>query len=218
VACCPVHYLFAWQGTPAAALARFFVGQDQLSVTALAASAQSLHHSHFLLAPPADKEAKLLAELDAWGPPDRLPSAADMDSFPYATACFQESLRLYPPAAAAVRESPASGMQLGGLNVPEGTALQVGGHRGGWGPGGMLAAAALLLVGGDGGDDVITCRSPCTPRLLCPPCSCDVQVSIFAMHRNPKYWSNPEAYIPERFVEGTPEAAEVWMGLGEGPA
>ncbi|KAI7837331.1 hypothetical protein COHA_008846 [Chlorella ohadii] len=132
-------------------------------------TANALAFTMYCLALNPDKEAKLLAELDAWGPPNRLPSAADMDSFPYATACFQESLRLYPPAAAAVRESPAGGMQLGGLNVPEGTALQV---------------------------------------------------SIFAMHRNPKYWSNPEAYIPERFVEGSPEAAEVtpgaFMPFGDG--
>ena len=81
----------------------------------------------------ADKEAKLLAELDAWGPPDRLPTAADMEQFPYAAACFQESLRLFPPAAAAVREAPAGGIQLGGLSVPAGTALQVGGRGAGAG-------------------------------------------------------------------------------------
>lgn len=74
----------------------------------------------------SDKEATLLAELDAWGPPDHQPSAADVDSFPYAAACFQEGLRLFPPASAAVREAPEGGMQLGGFNVPAGTAVQVG--------------------------------------------------------------------------------------------
>eukprot|EP00884_Botryococcus_braunii_P022849 jgi/Botrbrau1/9248/Bobra.180_1s0009.1 len=33
-------------------------------------------------------------------------------------------------------------------------------------------------------------------------------VSIYAVHHDEKYWKNPEEFIPERFVEGTPEAAE----------
>jgi thromboxane-A synthase/cytochrome P450 family 3 subfamily A len=132
-------------------------------------TANALAFTIYCLAHNPDKEARLLAELDGWGPPDRLPSAADMDSFPYAAACFQESLRLFPPAAAAVREAPAGGIQLGGFSVPAGTALQV---------------------------------------------------SIHAMHHNPRYWSHPEAFNPERFMPGTPEAAEVtpgaFMPFGDG--
>ncbi|CAK4665179.1 unnamed protein product [Aphanomyces euteiches] len=32
-----------------------------------------------------------------------------------------------------------------------------------------------------------------------------IYMNMAAMHRNPKYWSKPEAFIPNRFVEGTPE-------------
>lgn len=168
----------------------------------------------------SDKEAKLLAELDAWGPPDRQPSAADVDSFPYAAACFQESLRLFPPASAAVREAPEGGMQLGGFNVPAGTAVQVGSL--GW------AATSKLP------DDLHSCPlrssvpSPqqtlpaarmrwslhgLPPSFTPPPAP---QVSIYAMHRNPCYWSTPAAFVPERFVAGTPEAAEVGRAAGLG--
>lgn len=36
------------------------------------------------------------------------------------------------------------------------------------------------------------------------------------MHRNPRYWKEPLAFVPERFVPGTPEAAEVrpWLEGG----
>lgn len=76
---------------------------------------------------------------------------------------------------------------------------------------GRQCCGSCAAVVHDGGGEVtmhptahLTHSAP-APALL----FCDVQVSIFAMHRNPKYWSNPEAYIPERFVEGSPEAAEV---------
>ncbi|CAK4694849.1 unnamed protein product [Aphanomyces euteiches] len=32
-----------------------------------------------------------------------------------------------------------------------------------------------------------------------------VQISVAAMHRNPKYWSNPDAFVPNRFMEDTKE-------------
>lgn len=84
--------------------------------------------THPLLPPAfAAKEAKLLAELDAWGR-GRAPTAEDVGAFPYAAACFQESLRLYPPAATAVREAK-DGIQLGGLSIPGDAALQVGGGQ-----------------------------------------------------------------------------------------
>ncbi|CAK4569624.1 unnamed protein product [Aphanomyces euteiches] len=37
------------------------------------------------------------------------------------------------------------------------------------------------------------------------PKGTSVQVYMGAMHRNSKYWSNPNMFIPERFIEGTPE-------------
>ncbi|KAK9820578.1 hypothetical protein WJX72_011843 [[Myrmecia] bisecta] len=49
-----------------------------------------------------------------------------------------------------------------------------------------------------------------------------LQVAIYSMHHNPKYWQgDPEAFIPERFVEGTPEASarqtHAWQPFGDGP-
>ena len=75
--------------------------------------------------PPSDKEAKLLAEIDGWGRHKALPSAADLPSaLPYTAAVVQEALRMYPPAAVAVREVPC-GISLGDKAIPGDAALQV---------------------------------------------------------------------------------------------
>ncbi|CAK4362902.1 unnamed protein product, partial [Aphanomyces euteiches] len=37
------------------------------------------------------------------------------------------------------------------------------------------------------------------------PKGTSIYVSIAAMHHNPKYWTDPESFIPDRFIEGTPE-------------
>lgn len=86
----------------------------------------------------AGPEAKLLAEVGAWGR-DRVPTAADVASFPYAAAVINEALRLYPPAGTIVREAP-EGMELGGLRIPRDAALQVGGGCWGRAAGGLGAA------------------------------------------------------------------------------
>jgi cytochrome P450 len=46
-------------------------------------------------------------------------------------------------------------------------------------------------------------------------------VPVYALHRDPDLWTDPTAFIPERWVPGTPEAAAVpphgWMAFGAGP-
>ena len=46
-------------------------------------------------------------------------------------------------------------------------------------------------------------------------------VPVYAMQRDPDLWVDPTAFIPERWVKGTPEAAAVpahaWMAFGAGP-
>ncbi|KAK9827287.1 hypothetical protein WJX81_000437 [Elliptochloris bilobata] len=47
-----------------------------------------------------------------------------------------------------------------------------------------------------------------------------VAVSVYSMHHNPAYWTDPERYLPERFLSGTPEAAarpeHGWIPFGGG--
>ncbi|CAK4948740.1 unnamed protein product [Aphanomyces euteiches] len=37
------------------------------------------------------------------------------------------------------------------------------------------------------------------------PAGTEVVVNVAALHRNPKYWTSADAFIPERFIQGTPE-------------
>ncbi|KAL4448043.1 hypothetical protein ABPG75_005262 [Micractinium tetrahymenae] len=124
-------------------------------------TANLLSYCIYLLALHPEHEAKVLAEVDAFGR-ERTPTAADLEaSFPHTQAVIHEALRLYPPAPLVIREPPAGGMELGGVWVP-----------------------------GDA----------------------KMQVPIFSMHRNPRWWKEPDAFKPERFLPGTPEAAEVVPG------
>ncbi|CAK4289403.1 unnamed protein product [Aphanomyces euteiches] len=42
-------------------------------------------------------------------------------------------------------------------------------------------------------------------------------ISFGALHRNPKYWSDPDEFIPERFLEGTaPYEADKALRHGQG--
>jgi len=48
-----------------------------------------------------------------------------------------------------------------------------------------------------------------------------VAVPVYAMQRDPDLWVDPTAFVPERWVPGTPEAdavpAHAWMAFGGGP-
>lgn len=120
-------------------------------------TANTIAYAIYLLSLYQDKEAKLLAEVDAFGR-DQLPTAEQLEqgAFPFTQAVIQEALRLYPPAGTAVRESK-EGMVVGGYAIPPRSALQV---------------------------------------------------SIYSMHRNERFWQEPLAFKPERFLPGTPEAQQ----------
>jgi len=94
------------------------------------------HHVHVLglrdagmsAAPPTDT-LQLIGHPPS--PASTRPSAAGKQAhFPYAAAVLKESMRLYAPSITLMREAPArSEWQLGGYEVPPGTALQVGWWR-----------------------------------------------------------------------------------------
>jgi cytochrome P450 len=82
--------------------------------------------STYLLAANPDKEAKLLAEIDALGP-DFVPTFDNMQTgtaLPYLHAVLQEALRMYPPAPFTIRQAKED-MTVGGYFIPKGTFLKV---------------------------------------------------------------------------------------------
>lgn len=102
-------------------------------------TAAAIAFTVYFLSRNKDKEAAVLAEVDAFGR-DRLPqSVAELDELPYLKAALEEALRLLPPGPVAMREAKAD-MQLGPYFVPAGTWMHAfvwDMHRSGeyWGPG-----------------------------------------------------------------------------------
>ncbi|PSC70657.1 cytochrome p450 [Micractinium conductrix] len=88
-------------------------------------SANALAFAVYCLATHPEAEARLVAEINACGAQE--PSAADLHRFPYAEACLNEALRLYPPAHVTNREVTAvDGATLAAadgtpLHLPHGT-------------------------------------------------------------------------------------------------
>ena len=57
------------------------------------------------------------------------------------------------------------------------------------------------------------CLRACTPAYLpTPPATPTLpphrQVNLYALHRSERWWRDPDAFVPERFLAGSPEAAE----------
>jgi cytochrome P450 len=92
-------------------------------VVAAQTTAPALAFALYLLAAHPDKEAKLVAEVDALGPRAPL-TPADLARLPYADAVFKETVRLYPTVPLTIREADRD-LQLGALAVPAGTHLAV---------------------------------------------------------------------------------------------
>lgn len=96
--------------------------RDQLVTLFLAGhetTSHALTWTLYLLSQNPQAEAKLHAELDrVLG--GRPPTYADLDALPYTRWCFEESMRLYPPAYTLARRA-ARDTQIGGYAVPAGS-------------------------------------------------------------------------------------------------
>ncbi|KAE8810993.1 hypothetical protein D1007_12141 [Hordeum vulgare] len=75
----------------------------------------------YLVAKHPEVEEKLLAELDAFGPLDRVPTADDLKTkFPYLDQVLQESMRFYMVSPLVARETSET-VEIGGYVLPKGT-------------------------------------------------------------------------------------------------
>ena len=61
--------------------------------------------------------------------------------------------------------------------------------------------------------------APTCYRSLPAVLSAGLQVPVYSMHRSERNWRDPLAFLPERWLPGTPEVAEVGgRGPGRGEA
>jgi cytochrome P450 len=77
----------------------------------------------YLLALHPDARERMLGEVDA-ALGDRRPVVADLASLPWTTACFQEAMRLYPPAWSIPRVAVADD-EVAGQRIPKGSRVIV---------------------------------------------------------------------------------------------
>jgi cytochrome P450 len=114
-------------------------------------TANGLAWMWYLLALHPEARDRLYAEVDeVLG--DRVPSADDAERLPWTRACFEEAMRIYPPAWVLEREA-VDGDELDGYRVPKGSTV-------------------IFMV--------------------------------HVLHRDPRWWSDPEAFDPRRFLPDAP--------------
>ncbi|CAB4296646.1 unnamed protein product [Prunus armeniaca] len=88
-------------------------------VAGSATTAFTLSTTVYLIAQYPEVEKKLLAELDAFGPADQMPTAHDLQNkFPYVDQVIKESMRLYPVSPLIARET-SSEVEIGGYVLPK---------------------------------------------------------------------------------------------------
>jgi cytochrome P450 len=110
-------------------------------------TANGLAWRWYLLAQHPDARVRLDAEVDAvLG--GRTPTAADADRLVWTTACFQEAMRLFPPAWVLEREATADD-EFDGYRIPKGST---------------------------------------------------VIFPVYLIHRDPRWWPEPEVFDPTRFL------------------
>jgi cytochrome P450 len=101
--------------------------QDEVLTLLLAGhetTTNALSWAFALLAAHPEAEARLLAEVDTAYAGGRLPTALELSALPWASACLDESMRLYPPAWLILRHTDQA-TRIGGTDVPAGSTLVV---------------------------------------------------------------------------------------------
>lgn len=156
-----------------------------------------------LLSKHPQHEARLLAEIDqAVGKAE--PDAHHLPHCPFVEAVINETLRIYPPAHAVIRE--VRGHVCDGASV---------GGRAGGDP--VLSAPHLSVSS----NRLLQCTQTCEiGNGILIPKGTEMHLAIYTMHHDPRLWHKPEAFRPERFLPG--EEADTrhpnaFMPFGIGP-
>ena len=145
--------------------------------------ANTLAMAVYLLSKNKDKEAKLIAEIDRLKG-TQMPGQDELKAYEYVEAVVKEALRLHGPVNSTDRHC--------------GETTVIGGKYKIYKVSGCLRACMLACV--------LAClhirsidrwlHHPLTRRMQ----GYNVHFAIRAMHYDPKYFSDPEAFMPERFM------------------
>jgi len=107
---------------------------------------------------------RMLDEVDAVVGRERRPDVDAVDALPWTKACFDEAMRLYPPAWVLEREAVVDD-EIDGFRIPQGTT---------------------------------------------------VFIPVFAIHRDPRWWPDPEAFDPARFLPDAKVTRGSYLPFGAG--
>ena len=132
---------------------------------------------------------------------------SDLDRMPVISSCLKEALRLAPPASIIEVETVDPFVIPKNDGEWKGSDKKDDDHDVNENDGDSIGKYQLNAVDHHSADDASTVVVPCGLRQagrVIPPGTV-VDISLYALHRNPLLWSNAEQFLPSRWMAKTNE-------------